>query len=301
MLFVEYEEGRKEGIEILCTHTLSHVESDTQREIHSQSPPTRNRYGLYSVKNQPNDMQYYCNICKEPISEEVYDYSKSHFDRPLCMKHQAIAKKAAARLADSEQKTYSKETTIQSPPAKTEDTLIQWLTHWASDKPISPSMESKQFFLAGMELEELARDVIGKAQDEILVTSPYVDSCHLATALLRAVGRRVKVKVVARRPTTSKMDALKAECQANLRKEGVVIHYINQIHSKIIIVDRKITIISSMNLYSGSTGGATFEAGIVSFDKKVVDSAAKYIVELLEKPESTDTTAGSRYDWKHRY
>ena len=62
-------------------------------------------------------------------------------------------------------------------------------------------MESKQFFLAGRELEELARDVIGKAQDEILVTSPYVDSCHLVTALQRAVERRVKVKVVARRPT----------------------------------------------------------------------------------------------------
>ena len=260
------------------------------------------------------DMPYYCNICKEPISEEVYNYCKVHFDRPLCMKHQAIAKRAVARLADSEQKAYSKEpktsysnvakapeTTIQNPPARNEDTLIQWLTHWASDKPISLSVESKQFFLAGMELEELARDVIGKAQDEILVTSPYVDSCHLATALQRAVERRVKVKVVARRPTTAKMDALKVECQANLRKEGVIIHYINQIHSKIIIVDRKITIISSMNLYSGSTGGATFEAGIVSFDKKVVDSAAKYIFELLEKPESTDTIAtGSRYDWKAR-
>ena len=137
------------------------------------------------------------------------------------MKHQTIAKQAAARLANSEQKTDSKEPrtnystiakssemTIQNPPAKKEDNLIQWLTHWASDKPICLSMESKQFFLAGMELEELARDVIGKAQDEILVTSPYVDSCHLATALQRAVERRVKVKVVARRPTNAKMDAL---------------------------------------------------------------------------------------------
>jgi phosphatidylserine/phosphatidylglycerophosphate/cardiolipin synthase-like enzyme len=230
------------------------------------------------------------------------------------MKHQAIAKRAAALLADTEQKSYLKEprtiqsnvveaphAAIQNPPGKNGDTLIQWLIHWASDKPISLSVESKQLFLTGMELEELARDIIGKAHDEILVTSPYVDSCHLATALQRAVERRVKVKVVARRPTTAKMDALKAECQANLRKEGVVIHYINQIHSKIIIVDRRITIVSSMNLYSGSTGGATFEAGIVSFDEKVVDSATKYIFGLLEKPESTDITAtGSRYDWKAR-
>ena len=261
-------------------------------------------------------MPYYCYICKEPISQKIYEYCKSRFDRPLCMKHQTIAKEAAARLANSDKKTRSKEPEpknnssivakapkipVQNSPAKSEDTLIQWLTQWAADKPISLSLDSKQFFLSGMELEELARDIIGKAQDEILVTSPYVDSCHLATALQRAVERRVKVKVIARRPTTAKIDALKAECQTNLRKEGVIIHYINQIHSKIIIIDRKIAIISSMNLYSGSTGGATFEAGIVSFDKKVVDSAAKYVVELLEKPESSDANAsGSRYDWKTR-
>jgi phosphatidylserine/phosphatidylglycerophosphate/cardiolipin synthase-like enzyme len=78
-------------------------------------------------------------------------------------------------------------------------------------------------------------------------------------------------------------------------------HYINQIHSKIIVIDRQIAIISSMNLYSGSTGGATFEAGIVTFDKTVVDSAARYIGELLEKPESSDTTAsGSTAYWKNR-
>jgi phosphatidylserine/phosphatidylglycerophosphate/cardiolipin synthase-like enzyme len=263
-------------------------------------------------------MQYYCNICKEPITDKESSYSKAHYDRPLCRKHQEIAKIAKERLSNSEQKTYSKESEpktnsnavakapepqpVQTSQTKSGDALIQWLVQWVGDKPVSLSVESKQFFLAGMELEELARDVIGKAQDEILVTSPYVDSCHLATALQRAVERRVKVKVVARRPITATIDALKAECQANLRKEGVVIHYINQIHSKIIIIDRKIAIISSMNLYSGSTGGATLEAGIVSFDKKVVDSATKYVVELLEKPESSDTTAsGNRYDWKSRY
>ena len=231
---------------------------------------------------------------------------------PLCRKHQEIQKIARERIAEETnlQQTQPKANVVPankisaSPSQNAQvanNSIIQWLTQWVADKPINLSMESKHFFLAGMELEELARDAIGKAQDEILVTSPYVDSCHLATALQRAVERRVKVKVVARRPSNAKMDALKTECQANLRKEGVVFHYINQIHSKIIIVDRQITIISSMNLYSGSTGGATFEAGIVSLDKKVIDSAVKYIVELLERPESTDNTAASSTNyWKPR-
>ena len=260
-------------------------------------------------------MLYRCLICEDEITEKEYNYSKSCFNRPLCRKHQEVAKIAAAR-EKAEQKTQLKEPEpevssavssksaeipFQKVPIKNDALLIQWLTQWVADKPINLSKESKQFFVSGMELEELARDAIGKAQDEILVTSPYVDSCHLATALQRAVERRVKVKVVARRPTSAKIDALKAECQANLRKEGVVMHYINQIHSKIIIIDKQIAIISSMNLYSGSTGGATFEAGIVSFDKTVVDSSAKYIAELLEKPESSDTTAiGSTTYWKNR-
>lgn len=259
-------------------------------------------------------MRYYCNECKKTISEEVYRYSKTHFNRPLCMEHQKIARTENAPLTEADSRVYpkepkqdtgynnvvkAKEIAIQEQPTKSENVLVQWLLQWIADKPLNLSVESKHFFLSGMELEEFARDIIGRAQDEILVTSPYVDSCHLATALQRAVGRRVKVKVVARRPSNTKVDALKAECQSNLRSAGVVFHYINQIHSKIVVIDRKIAIISSMNLYSGSTGGATFEAGIVSFDKIVVDSAAKYIVDLLDKPESVDDST-SRYDWRAR-
>lgn len=254
-------------------------------------------------------MQHYCNICKEPITSKECSYSIAHYNRPLCRKHQDIAKMAAARLANSGQETPSKEPEpitnfnlvanapepqpIQGSSPKSVDILIQWLVQWVSDKPVSLSLEARHFFLEGMRLEELARDVIGKAQEEILVTSPFVDSCHLATALQEARGRRVNVKIVARRPENTKIDALKVECQTNLKKTGIVIHYINQIHSKIIVIDRKITMISSMNLYSGSTGGALLEAGIVSFEKKVVDSAAKYIVNLLEKPESADTNVSS--------
>jgi hypothetical protein len=128
-----------------------------------------------------------------------------------------------------------------------------------------------------------------------------LDSCFLATALQEARDRRVNVKIVARRPTKDKADAPKLECQALLRKKGVFIHYINTIHSKIIIIDRKMAILSSMNLYSGSTGGGLLEAGIVSFEDKVVNSVAKYVDDLLEKPESPDITSTSSYNnWRTR-
>ena len=87
----------------------------------------------------------------------------------------------------------------------------------------------------------------------------------------------------------------------NLKKSGIVIHHIKQIHSKIIVIDRKIAIISSMNLYSGSTGGALLEAGIVSFEKTMVDSTTEYVIKLLEKPESAESVAGrSRYGYGYK-
>ena len=261
---------------------------------------------------------YQCAVCQEEIEYKEYTYSTRFFNMPLCRKHQEIQKIAQERLTKAEQKANSREpepkTAIKvdakgselpvqkAPiPNRLEDTLIQWLVQWATARPINLSVESKHFFLEGMRLEELARDVICKAKDEILVTSPFTDSCFLATALQEARDRRVNVKIVARRPTKDKADAPKLECQALLRKKGVFIHYINTIHSKIIVIDRKIVILSSMNLYSGSTGGGLLEAGIVSFEDKVVNSAAKYVDDLLEKPESPDITSASSYNnWRTR-
>ena len=74
------------------------------------------------------------------------------------------------------------------------------------------------------------------------------------------------------------------ECHSKLRKIGIPIRYDNQIHSKIMIVDNKIAVVSSMNFYSGSSGGASKEAGIVSMDEKVVESAADYIRKLIDGP-----------------
>ncbi len=68
----------------------------------------------------------------------------------------------------------------------------------------------------------------------------------------------------------------------------MTILYDNQIHAKILVIDGKVAIVSSMNLYSASSGGFTEEAGIVTIDQKVVDTVSQYILGLLEKPDSFD-------------
>ncbi len=175
----------------------------------------------------------------------------------------------------------------QIPPKK--ENLLDWITQWREMRNLDFPLETKHFFLEGEYLDELARVLIGKAQREILVTNPYIDSCHLTKALENVLQRRISVKVVARRPKKTPEDKTKRECQDYLRRAGMKIHYDDQIHAKIITIDNTVAIVSSMNLYSASSGGFTKEAGIVSIDQKVVDSASRYILTILEKPESTDT------------
>jgi hypothetical protein len=294
---------------------IQKIAQDRQAELEQKAAPTQmpktNPHSVI-VKEVQN---FCCVVCQEPITASEHSYSTSYYNMSLCRKHQDIQKQVKAK-AEAGQKsvellTAPKSTikvVVKDPevkvestamPEKVQDSLVEWLTQWVDVRPISFELISKHFFLEGMRLEEFARDVIGKAKDEILVTNPYVDSCFLATALQEARDRRVNVRIVTRRPTKDKNDISKLECHATMRKRGVTIHYINTIHSKIIVIDRKIAILSSMNLYSGSAGGGVLEAGIVSFEGKVVVSTIKYITDLLEKTESPDITTYNKY-WGHR-
>gem|GEM_PF-1805630 len=175
------------------------------------------------------------------------------------------------------------------PPQNQVNDLVQWIIQWREMRNLTFPIDTQHFFLEGEYLDELARVLIGKAQHQILVTNPFIDSCHLTKNLENAVLRKISVKAVARRPKDNVEDTTKRECQASLRKAGMLIHYDNQIHAKIIVIDNKVAIVSSMNLYSASSGGFTKEAGIVSIEDKVVTSVSKYIIDILSKPESTDS------------
>ncbi len=298
----------------LFSMALCRKHQDIQKQIRAKAETEQKTKPIES-KTASGIKNSFCVVCQEEITPKEYSYSMNLFNMALCRKHQEIQKQIRAKTG-SEQKTNSitietkttsnveskkLETPVQKAqiPEKVDDTIIQWLIQWASAKPINLAVESKQFFLEGLRLEELARDLIEKAKDEILVTSPYVDSCHPITLLTEAKDRRVNVRIVTTRPKKDKDDVKKVECHALLRKKGVNIHYINTIHAKIIIIDHKVAIVSSMNLYSGSTGGGLLEAGIVSFESKVVESASKYITDLLAKTESPDITTYSKYNnWR---
>jgi phosphatidylserine/phosphatidylglycerophosphate/cardiolipin synthase-like enzyme len=78
----------------------------------------------------------------------------------------------------------------------------------------------------------------------------------------------------------------KDEYHGFLKKAGIDMTYNKSVHAKIMVLDRAIAIVSSMNLYSASTAGASWEAGLISIENTVVESVMNSIRGLLEKPES---------------
>ena len=55
------------------------------------------------------------------------------------------------------------------------------------------------------------------------------------------------------------------------------------VHAKLLVVDEQIAVISSMNYYSWSSGGSSWEAGLISIDRDIVNSVHKTINRLLKK------------------
>ncbi len=151
-------------------------------------------------------------------------------------------------------------------------------------------MKTKHFFLEGMELDDLSKLLICHSTREVLVVNPYVEQCDLSNTLRDHVNKNVRVVVVTRPPKQDDSQSLerKRKYHEILSKEGVDLVYNENVHAKLIVVDRTVAIVSSMNFYSGSSAGASWEAGLVSTDNSVVDSVTNYILELKEKPESRE-------------
>ena len=162
--------------------------------------------------------------------------------------------------------------------------LVDWINQWKEVERLDFSLEPKHFFLNGTHLDNISQGLISNAKSEALVVNPYVENCDLSNTLRNASRNDVKVNLITRPPYNNK----RREYHTFLKQDGVQVTYNKVAHAKLIAVDRIVTVISSMNFTPGSSGGASWEAGLVSTEETVVESVCNSILELLEKPESKD-------------
>jgi len=173
--------------------------------------------------------------------------------------------------------------------------LVDWIDQWRKVKKLDFSLEDKHFFLVGRHLDEISKELISNASSEVLVVNPFVNHCDLSNTLRNASKNGVRVNLVTRPP-----DVRRERSQHDmgnyhklLREDGVEVMYNKAVHAKLIIVDRAVTISSSMNFLSTSSSGVSWEAGLISVEEKVVESVVNSVLELLEKPESVEMSKHS--------
>lgn len=164
---------------------------------------------------------------------------------------------------------------------------LEWIKKWIETNEVNASPEHQHFFLHGTDLSDFVRRLMDRAKQSILVVNPFVEKARLGTSLRNAAKRDVKVMLVCRRPKR-KPDMW--EFHKTLTKAGVHMYYSGGyggeggIHSKMVIVDEEIAIVSSMN-FTKNSESYTWETGIVTLNKDVVDSAVDSIRELSQDDE----------------
>jgi len=163
---------------------------------------------------------------------------------------------------------------------RTRGKIIEKFHEWKYEK--WKNSDLNHFFIEDDLLDELAETLIKEANREVLVINPFVDRCHLSNTLIRAVENGIMVKLITSSPQLNRYNPHRREqYHVKLKDKGVSIIYDDLIHAKIIVVDRAIAIISSMNFLASSSGGGSYEAGLVTIEPKVVKSIWSSIEKRL--------------------
>jgi phosphatidylserine/phosphatidylglycerophosphate/cardiolipin synthase-like enzyme len=183
---------------------------------------------------------------------------------------------------------------IRSFPKKSFDNrkndLINWINQWKGVEKIDISPEHGHFFLEGRHLDAFSKGLIADAKREVLVVNPFIEKCDLSDTLREARKQGLEVKVLTRPPDdkNEQYRQKRMKYHSTLKDEGIKLFYNQETHAKLIVVDRSAAVASSMNFYSGSSAGKSWEAGLISIEDTVVTSVVNAILELLKKPESKE-------------
>lgn len=142
--------------------------------------------------------------------------------------------------------------------------LVRRIDEWKQFRGLSSSLQPGHFFLEGPNLYDLSLDLIQRAIKEVLVANPYVDQCDLSDKLREVVAPEKTIILVTRQPDDKSAEyrKRKEDYHKTLRESGVKLTYNSRVRAKLIVLDRSVAVVSSMNLNSSSTGGSSWEAGM---------------------------------------
>lgn len=162
--------------------------------------------------------------------------------------------------------------------------LISWIDQWKKVRKLGFSLEQGHFFLEGRHLDDFSKELIAHAKSEVLVVNPFIQDCDLSNTLREARKNGINVQIITRPLHDRYPERLKTkqEYHAKLKQDGISLYYKRRVHAKLLVVDRAVAIVSSMNFYPESSAGVSWEAGLISTDTSVVESIVQSALSRLD-------------------
>jgi phosphatidylserine/phosphatidylglycerophosphate/cardiolipin synthase-like enzyme len=158
--------------------------------------------------------------------------------------------------------------------------IVRAFQAWLDLKKISNV--DNHVFLDGSRLNGLANHLVESVRTELLIVNPYVDKADILNDMKALPKRGVKIKIL----TRPQEGEDKREIIENLIGYGIEVFTNKSVHAKIMVFDRGVSIVSSMNLYAFSVGGGSWEAGIATSSEEVVSEVLNSISQKLDEREA---------------
>ncbi len=161
--------------------------------------------------------------------------------------------------------------------------LVSVIAKWRGWKELSFSMTKDHFFLTGANLVDLTNELVKRASREVLVVNPFVEPCTPSDVLKEAAVKK-KITLVLR-PPADRLEKYRLKKEGyiqTLEDAGIKVVRNRRVHAKMIVLDRAVAIVSSINLNKSSTSGSSWEAGLITNDDEAVEDIVNSILQLVE-------------------
>jgi hypothetical protein len=144
--------------------------------------------------------------------------------------------------------------------------IINVILGWTVGNGVYFDIDKEHFFVEGGLLHRVSEYVIAESKERLVVVNPFIEKCPLSDMLIEGSNSK-EVTLLTRTPDNPR----KRKYHNSLMKAGVKVYYNKYVHSKIIGVDERLAIVSSMNFTPTPSRENPWETGVVTWEKNNVE------------------------------
>lgn len=124
-------------------------------------------------------------------------------------------------------------------------------------------------------------------QKELLIVNPFIGETNILNTIKKRAEAGVKVKILTRTPDSRSNDAgKKNDLIQGLQDHGIEVFLKDSIHAKMMVFDRGVAILSSMNLYAHSLAGGSWEAGIATSSSEILNEILNVVNSKIDDKDT---------------